>query len=197
MIFFFNFLCFALQHNRLQRHKVRSSQPIRMKESKRGHLCQPIRSPGGVVSVLCRPIGELCAVGNGVRISWLQNSSNGKMCVRATRSYTRHWLLHNFWDTSAWSWCQCISGLPTYWRAPWCDPCSVDKVWFWWEIKMVEKERRALQYSVWNTIQLELPFWRDLFWVLIILGWHLMQGIIYSWYLLKTVLTGRLWQSLF
>ena len=95
--------------------------------------------------------------------------------------------LHNWWDTSACSWCQCISGLPTYWRAPWCDPCSVDKVWFWWEIKMVEKERRALQYSVWNTIQLELPFWRDLFWVLIILGWHLMQGIKYSWYLLKTV----------
>ena len=105
--------------------------------------------------------------------------------------------LHNSWDTSAWSWCQCVSGLPTYWRTPCCDPCSVDKVWFWWEIKMVEKERRALQYSVWNTIQLELPFWRDLFWVLIILGWHLMQGIIYSWYLLKTVLTGRLWQSLF
>ena len=26
--------------------------------------------------------------------------------------------LHNWWDTSAWSWCQCISGLPTYWRAP-------------------------------------------------------------------------------
>ena len=95
--------------------------------------------------------------------------------------------LHNSWDTLAWSWCQCISGLPTYWRAPWCDPCSVDKVWFWWEIKMVETERRALQYSVWNTIQPELPFWRDLFWVLIILGWHLMQGIKDSCYLLKTV----------
>ena len=68
--------------------------------------------------------------------------------------------LHNWWDTLAWSWCQCISGLPTYWRTPWCDPCSVDKVWCRWEIKMVELERRALQYSVWNTIQVEAHFLR-------------------------------------
>ena len=158
VISFFNLLCFALQHNRLQRHKVRSSQPIGMMERKRGQVCQPIKRPEGLVCFLCRPIGELCAVGNGVWISWLQNSSNGKMCVRALRSYTRLWLLHNLWDTSAWSWCQCISGLPTYWRTSWCDPCSVDTVWCRWEIKMVEMKRRALQHSVWNTIQLEARF---------------------------------------
>ena len=49
VIFFFNLLWFALQHNRLQRHKVRSSQPIGMMESRRWQVCQPIRSPGGVV----------------------------------------------------------------------------------------------------------------------------------------------------
>ena len=66
--------------------------------------------------VLFRPMGDSCALGNGVSISWLQNSSNGKIWVRVRRSYTRLRLCITGCPLSPVSLCQWISGCLTYWR---------------------------------------------------------------------------------